>query len=45
MLQFGMLEPRPAFQQYAERLAERPALVRADERNAAICAERGLKRG
>ena len=42
MLQFQMLEPRPAFQAYAERLAQRPALVRASERNARVVQERGL---
>lgn len=42
MLQFKMLEPRPAFTSYAERLAARPALVRATEKNAAIAKEHGL---
>jgi glutathione S-transferase len=45
MLMFGMLEPRPAFTSYAERLAARPALQRADARNAEICDAHGLKRG
>jgi len=43
MLQFKMLEARPAFTAYAERLGERPALQRADAKNAAIRAEHGLK--
>jgi len=44
MLMFKMLEPRPAFTAYAERLAARPALKRADARNAAIREERGLNK-
>ena len=42
MLQFDMLEKRPAFTAYAERLGERPALQRADAKNAAITQEKGL---
>ncbi len=42
MLRFGMLEKRPAFTTYAERLGERPALQAADARNAAVIQERGL---
>ncbi|MEQ1566143.1 MAG: glutathione S-transferase [Myxococcota bacterium] len=42
MLRFGMLTPEPVFSGYAERLAARPAAVRAAARNAAIVAERGL---
>ncbi len=42
MLMFKMLAPRPSFNAYAERLAARPALQRADARNAAIMKERGL---
>jgi glutathione S-transferase len=42
MLRFKMIEPRPAFASYAERLAARPALQRADARNAQIVEERGL---
>jgi len=34
MLRFGMLEQRPSFLAYAERLGERPANQRADEINA-----------
>jgi len=42
MLRFGTLEARPAFTAYNERLAQRPALQKAEARNAAIIAERGL---
>lgn len=42
MLRFGMLEPQPIFEAYAARLAERPALQRADARNAAAAKEHGL---
>jgi glutathione S-transferase len=45
MLTFKMLEPRPAFTAYAERLAVRPALQRADAKNAAIAEEHGLNKG
>jgi glutathione S-transferase len=44
MLLFKMIEPRPAFVAYGERLAARPALQRAEARNNAIAAERGLNR-
>lgn len=42
MLLTKMLEARPAFTAYAERLAARPALKRAEARNNAIREERGL---
>lgn len=42
MLNFKMIEPRPLFAAYAERLASRPALVRAEARNAAVCREHGI---
>ncbi len=42
MLRFGMIEPRPAFTAYGERLGERPALQRSLARNQAIAAEHGL---
>lgn len=42
MLRFGMLEARPTFTGYAERLAARPALQASEARNAAIAAEQGL---
>jgi glutathione S-transferase len=45
MLRFKLIEPRPAFTAYAERLAARPALQRAEARNAAVREERGLNRG
>ncbi|HEX7671193.1 MAG TPA: glutathione S-transferase family protein [Polyangiaceae bacterium] len=45
MLTFKMLEPRPVFTAYADRLAARPALQQAEARNAAIREERGLNRG
>jgi glutathione S-transferase len=44
MLTFKMVEPRPAFTAYAERLSARPALQRADARNAAILEKLGLNR-
>jgi len=37
-----MLEARPSFAAYIERLNARPALQRADARNAAVARERGL---
>lgn len=43
MLNFKMLAPRPSFNAYAERLGARPALQRADARNAAVMKEHGLK--
>lgn len=42
MLQFKMIEPTAAFTAYAERLGARPALQRAEARNAKIVAEHGL---
>ena len=44
MLRFKMLDPTPTLTAYAERLGARPALQRADARNAAIIEERGLAR-
>jgi glutathione S-transferase len=44
MLAFKMLDSRPAFTAYSERLAARPALQRAEARNAAIREEHGLNR-
>jgi len=44
MLRFKMLEARPTFTAYCDRLAARPALQRADARNTAIIQERGLGR-
>ena len=45
MLAFKMIEPRPSFAAYAERLAARPALQRAEAKNAAIRTELGLDKG
>lgn len=45
MLQFNMLEPLPVFTAYAERLRARPAMQRANARNAAVMEEHGIKRG
>jgi glutathione S-transferase len=45
MIGFKMMEALPAFTAYTDRLAARPALQRATERNAAIAEEHGLKRG
>lgn len=42
MLAFKLIEPRPLFTAYAERIAARPALQRAEAKNAAIVKERGL---
>ena len=42
MLRFNMLEPKPAFTAYSERLAARPALQRADAKNAAVMKAHGL---
>jgi glutathione S-transferase len=42
MLGFKILEPKPIFTAYAERLSSRPAAKRADEKNAAIAKEHGL---
>ncbi len=44
MLMFKSIEPRPVFTAYADRLGARPALQRAEERNAAIRREHGLDR-
>ncbi|MEO7033431.1 MAG: glutathione S-transferase family protein [Polyangiaceae bacterium] len=44
MLMTKMLEPSSAFSAYSERLAARPALKRAEERNNAIREERGLNK-
>jgi glutathione S-transferase len=44
MLQFSMIEARPAFTAYAERLTARPALQASLQRNAAVAEERGLTR-
>jgi len=43
MLQFKMVEAKPLFASYVERLNERDAWKRADARNQAIMKEHGLK--
>lgn len=45
MLRFKMLEPTPALGAYVERLGARPALQRADAKNAEIAHAHGLPRG
>jgi glutathione S-transferase len=42
MLAFNSIEARPSFTAYAERLAQRPALIRAEARNAAERTALGL---
>ena len=42
MLTVKAIEPRPSFVAYAERLEKRPALQRAEARNAAMRKELGL---
>ncbi len=42
MLRFKMIEARPSFVAYAERLNARPALKTAEARNAQIIADHGL---
>lgn len=42
MLRFNMLEARPLFTAYNDRIGQRPALQKAEARNAAIMAEHGL---
>lgn len=43
LLQFKMVDPRPAFEAYVKRIEDRPAFKRSAARNAAVMAERGLK--
>lgn len=45
MLRFNMLEPRPAFTAYVDRLNARPALKKADARNQEIAKANGLEMG
>lgn len=42
MLRFGLIDARPTFQAYAERLGARPALKVSEAKNAAVMAEHGL---
>ncbi|MFO0668080.1 MAG: glutathione S-transferase family protein [Polyangiaceae bacterium] len=44
MLTFKLIEARPSFAAYVDRLKARPAFQRAEARNAAIRKERGLDR-
>jgi glutathione S-transferase len=44
MLRVKLLEPKPIFTQYAERLSARPQCQRADARNAEIVKEHGVGR-
>jgi glutathione S-transferase len=44
MMGFKMLEARPAYTAYVERLSKRPAFQRAQERNTKVIEEQGLKR-
>lgn len=44
MLMFKLIEERPGFRAYADRLGQRPALGRADAQNAASRQEHGLER-
>ncbi|MFO0564387.1 MAG: glutathione S-transferase family protein [Polyangiaceae bacterium] len=43
MLMFKLIEERPLFKAYADRLGERPALQRSNAKNQAICREHGLE--
>lgn len=43
LLQFKMVDARPAFEAYVKRIEDRPAFKRSAARNAAVMAERGLK--
>ncbi len=45
MLQFKMIEPSAPFSAYVERLGARPALQRANEKNAQVGKEHGLPKG
>ncbi len=43
LLQFKMVDARPAFEAYVKRIEERPAFRRSAAKNAAVMSERGLK--
>ena len=45
MLQFKLIEKRPTFDEYVERISARPASKRAEAKNAAVMAEHGLNNG
>lgn len=42
MIRFKMIEPRPSFTAYVDRLNDRPASQRAEAKNSAIAKEHGL---
>lgn len=42
MMAFKMIESRPSFAAYVERLVSRPAFLRAEARNAAVATEQGV---
>ena len=44
MTMFEMIEPRPAFTDYADRISARPAFQAAQAKNATVVEERGLRR-
>jgi glutathione S-transferase len=43
MLSFKMIDARPAFVAYVDRLNQRPARIRSNEKNAAIAEAHGLE--
>ena len=43
MLTFKMIDPKPIFGAYVDRLNARPALERTDEINQKVMAEHGIK--
>lgn len=45
MMMFGMIDKRPEYVAYVERLDDRPAAKKAKQINEGIIEERGLKRG
>jgi glutathione S-transferase len=44
-MQFGMIEKRPAFEQYWQRLSARPAALRAKEIDDALVPPQGVQPG
>ncbi len=45
MLQFKLIEHKPTFDEYVERISARPASKRAEAKNEAVMAEHGLNNG
>ena len=45
MVKFGLLDERPEYIDYIERLDARPAWIKSEEINAQVIEERGLSRG